>query len=138
MRAFKRSSVPFLVTIAERAMAPEVESLVCGGSGGDGGGRRRPSWVAMRALIVSGLAAVTVLAVCSEGGVLGAMGMMRGGEGGAGVGGGVVLYMSGEEADARNLNHARVWKSSRETEEQGWPKVPGKFRVPPFNNAPDR
>jgi len=48
------------------------------------------------------------------------------------------LYMSGEEADARNLNHARVWKSSRETEEQGWPKVPGKFRVPPFNNAPDR
>lgn len=118
------------------AAAPEGQCLVSGMSGGGGGGRRRPSWFAVRALIIPGLVAAMVLAVCSEGGMLGAL-EGRGGEGRTGAGG-IVLYMSGQEADARNLNHARVWKSSRETEEQGWPKVPGKFRVPPFNNAPDR
>lgn len=96
----------------------------------------------MGALVASGLAVAVVAVVGFEGalqGVWGARPSVGPGGGAGGWGGGrVVLYMGGAEADARNANHANVWKQSRETEEKGWPKVPGKFRVPRFNNAPDR
>ena len=46
--------------------------------------------------------------------------------------------MSQQEAEQRNWDHARIVKISRETEAKGWPPTPKNFRIPPYDNAPNR
>jgi len=48
------------------------------------------------------------------------------------------MLLSYSDANDRLNDHESIWKTSRETEEQGWPATDAVWNVPPVNNEPLR